>query len=153
MDAWTPQEVCDFFTERGYADLGMEMLAKRMDGTVLKATTVAEFQSEFQIALFSEAKRIWLLAQAAVPQSGDAAAVEVAAPMPGAKRTAAEVAAPMPVAKRSRTEPTSPKVAGSPGYRTEPMSPKVAGSLGSSPKAAGKALGPRGPPVPEAGGF
>ncbi len=153
MDAWTPQEVCDFFTERGYADLGMEMLAKQMNGAVLKATTVPEFQTEFQLDLFAEAKRIWLLVQAAVPQSGDAAAVEVVAPMPEAKRTAAEVAAPVPVVKRSRMEPTSPKVAGSLGYRTEPMNPKVAGSLRSSPKAAGKASGSRGPPVPETRAF
>ena len=26
MDAWTPQEVCDFLTEKGYAELGTEML-------------------------------------------------------------------------------------------------------------------------------
>ena len=109
MDAWAPQEVCDFFTQRGYADLGMEMLAKQMDGAILRATTVDEFRSEFQIALFPDAKRIWLLVQAAVPQSGDALAAEVAAAMPVAKRTAAVVAARMPVAKRSRTEPTSPK--------------------------------------------
>ena len=101
---------------QGYADLGVEMLAKQMDGTVLKATTVPEFRTEFQIDLFAEAKQIWLLVQAAAPQSGDAAGVEVAAPMPEATRTAAEVAAPVPVVKRSRMEPTSPKVAGSLGF-------------------------------------
>ena len=73
MDAWTPQEVCDFLTEKGYAELGTEMLAQDVDGAILKATTVAELRSGFQIPTFAIAKRICLLVQEAMAQSGGAA--------------------------------------------------------------------------------
>ncbi len=72
MDAWTSQEVCDFLAEKGYAELGTEMLAQDVDGAILKATTVVELRSEFQIPTFAIAKRICLLVQEAMAEGGGA---------------------------------------------------------------------------------
>ena len=58
MEAWTKEQVCEFMTANGFAELGALLAEQEVDGTFLESITAEELLNVFAVPNFGRAKRI-----------------------------------------------------------------------------------------------
>ena len=112
MEAWTKEQVCEFMTAQGFAELGASLAEQEVDGTDLESITAEELMNVFAVPNFGRAKRILRVIDDARKagvdnRSGQEDALTLASPTKRLHGEGKSAGAPSP--SQSKTSISSPK--------------------------------------------